>query len=54
MAKKKTTPQERQARAAANGYKRGAHREKDSIKDENKHTADTIELQERALTLYRE
>ncbi|KAI9770979.1 MAG: hypothetical protein M1840_002683 [Geoglossum simile] len=54
MARKKTTLQERQARAAANGYKRGAHREKDSIKDENKHTADTIELQERALTLYRE
>jgi hypothetical protein len=54
MAKKKTTPQERQARTAANSYKREAHQEKDSIKDENKHTADTIELQERALTLYRE
>ncbi|KAI9862976.1 MAG: hypothetical protein M1813_004149 [Trichoglossum hirsutum] len=28
--------------------------EKDSIKDENRHTTDTIELQERALTLYKE
>jgi hypothetical protein len=54
MAKEKTTLQERQARAATNGYKRGAYREKNSIKDKNKHTADTIELQKRALTLYRE
>jgi hypothetical protein len=54
MAKKKTTLQEHQARVAAKGYKRGAYRGKDFIKDENKHTADTIGLQESLLTLYSE
>ncbi len=48
------TTEARKSRAEANGYRRGAHREKDSVKNENKHTDETIELQERALALYKE
>jgi hypothetical protein len=37
MARKKVTPDELEARAEANGYQRGAHREEDSRRDGNKH-----------------
>jgi hypothetical protein len=37
MAGKKATAEEWLARANANGYRRGAHREKDSIGDANRH-----------------
>jgi hypothetical protein len=53
MAKKKLTPQKHQARAAANGYRRGTHREKDSMRDQDEYVDDTIELQERALNIYK-
>lgn len=54
MVRKKTTPQERQARAAAGGYQRGAHQEHDSIKNKNRIVAASIELQDRVLDLYKE
>jgi hypothetical protein len=38
MAKQEITAEELIARAESNSYKRGAHREKDSIRDENRHT----------------
>ena len=37
MAKRKATAEELEARAESNGYKRGAHREKDSTRDNGKH-----------------
>ena len=37
MAKKKITGAELTGRAKANGYQRGAHRDKDSLRDQNKH-----------------
>jgi hypothetical protein len=37
MAKRKATTEELGARAETNGYKRGAHREKDSTRDNGKH-----------------
>jgi hypothetical protein len=37
-----TAGDELNARAKANGYKRGAHREEDSRRDCNKHKDDTI------------
>jgi hypothetical protein len=37
MAKRKITVEELVARAESSGYKRGAHREKDSTRDENRH-----------------
>jgi hypothetical protein len=37
MAKKKITGAELAARAKANGYQRGAHRDKESLRDRNKH-----------------
>jgi hypothetical protein len=37
MARKKATADELDARAEANGYQRGAHREEDSRRDGNKH-----------------
>ena len=41
------------ARAKANGYKRGgAHREEDSRRDCNKHKDDTIKDQDKALDRY--
>jgi hypothetical protein len=36
IARKKATPDELEARAEANGYQRGAHREEDSRRDGNK------------------
>ena len=38
MAKKKITGAELAARAKANGYQRGAYRDKDSLRDRNKKT----------------
>jgi hypothetical protein len=53
MAKKKeTTAEELFARAKANGYQRGAHREKDSIRDDNNHTEKTKRDQDRFLYVY--
>jgi hypothetical protein len=37
MARKKTTADELIARARANGYQKGVHRDKDSHQDRNKH-----------------
>jgi len=37
MAKRKVTAEELGARAKSNGYKRGAHLEKDSTRDNGKH-----------------
>ncbi|OCL09208.1 hypothetical protein AOQ84DRAFT_388345 [Glonium stellatum] len=54
MAKRKPTANERQARAAANGYQRGAYQENDSIHDENKYVDITEELQDWTLVLYKE
>jgi len=44
MAKKKLTPQEHQADTAANSYQRGAHREKNLIRDEDKCVDDIIKI----------
>jgi hypothetical protein len=37
MAKQKATAEELEARAESNGYKRGAHLEKDGTRDNGKH-----------------
>jgi hypothetical protein len=56
MAKRKATAEamaeELRARAEANGYKRGAHREQDSTRDIMKHSEDTKKKQERMLKRY--
>lgn len=44
---------DRLARAKANGYERGAHREKDSVRAENKYLEDLIQLQNRVLEDYK-
>jgi hypothetical protein len=49
---RKQTGDELNARAKANGYKRGAHREEDSRRDCNKHKDDTIKDQDKALDRY--
>jgi hypothetical protein len=41
MAKRKAMVEEVEARAESNGYKRGAHREKDSARDNGKHNDKT-------------
>ena len=41
FAKRKATVEEVEARAESNGYKRGAHREKDSARDNGKHNDKT-------------
>jgi hypothetical protein len=41
MAKRKARAEEPEARAESNGYKRGAHREKDSTRDNGKHNKKT-------------
>jgi hypothetical protein len=46
---KKATPDELEARAEANGYRRGEHREEDSRRDCNKHEDKTKKDQERLL-----
>jgi hypothetical protein len=47
MAKKKITGAELTARAKANGYQRGAHRDKDSLRDQNKHV-DKVKMDQNA------
>ena len=37
MAKRKATAEELDARAESNGYRRGAHQEEDSTRDNGKH-----------------
>ena len=49
MAKRKATVEELEARAESNAYKRGAHREKDSARDDGKHNKKTITNQNRML-----
>ncbi len=46
------TADELKARAKANGYKRGAHREEYSHRDCNKHMDDTMKDQDGALDRY--
>ncbi|KAI9765370.1 MAG: hypothetical protein M1840_007450 [Geoglossum simile] len=52
MPRKEATAEELLARAKANGYERGAHREKDSIRDANRHVEKTKKNQDRFLRLY--
>jgi hypothetical protein len=52
MAGKKATPDELKARAAANGYRRGAHREEDCRRDGNKHLDKTKKNQNITLGHY--
>jgi hypothetical protein len=47
MAKKKITGAELVARARANGYQRGTHRDKDGLRDRNKHV-DKVQLDQNA------
>jgi hypothetical protein len=52
MAKRKATIEELGARAESNGYKRGAHREKDSTRDNGKHNKKTKRRQNSVLDRY--
>ncbi|KAH0543790.1 hypothetical protein FGG08_001972 [Glutinoglossum americanum] len=52
MARKEATAEELLARAEANGYERGAHREKDSVRDANRHIEKTKKNQDGFLCLY--
>jgi hypothetical protein len=52
MAKKKITGAELAARAKANGYQRGVHRDKDSLRDRNKHVDKIKRDQDAALDRY--
>ena len=52
MAKRKVTAEELEARAESNGYKRGAHREKDSARDDGKHNDKTKTNQNVVLDRY--
>jgi hypothetical protein len=52
MAKRKATAEELEARAKSNGYKRGAHREKDSTRDNGKHNKKTKRNQNSVLDRY--
>jgi hypothetical protein len=52
MAKRKATAEELQARAECNGYKRGAHREEDSARDNGKHNHKTKTNQDSVLNRY--
>jgi len=47
MARKKITVGELSARARANGYQRGTHRDKDCLRDRNKHV-DKIQMDQNA------
>ena len=51
MGRQKTTD-ELNARDKANNYKRGAHREEDSRREQNKYMDDTIKDQDGALDRY--
>jgi hypothetical protein len=52
MAKRKATAEELEARAESNGYKRGAHRERDSTRDNGKHNKKTKRNQNSVLDRY--
>ena len=52
MARKKITGDELSARAKANGYQRGAHQDKDSFRDQNKHVDKAKRDQNAALDRY--
>ena len=52
MARKKATLDELEARAEANGYRRGAHREENSRLDCNKHEDKTKKDQDTTLGHY--
>jgi hypothetical protein len=52
MAKRKAMAEELRARAESNGYKRGAHREKDSTRDNGKYNKKTKRNQNSALDRY--
>jgi hypothetical protein len=52
MAKKKITGDELSARAKENGYQRGAHRDEDSLRDQNKHVDKVKRDQNAALDRY--
>ena len=52
IAKKKITGAELTARAKANGYQRGAHRDKDSLRDRNKHVDKVKRDQDAAFDRY--
>jgi hypothetical protein len=52
MAKRKATAEELEAQAESNGYKRGAHREKDSTRDNGKHDKKTKSNQNSVLDRY--
>ena len=52
MARKKIIWDELSARAKANGYQRGAHRDKDSLRDRNKHVDKVKRDQDAALDRY--
>jgi hypothetical protein len=47
MVKRKATAEELEAQAESNGYKREAHRKKDSVRDNGKHIKKTRNTQER-------
>jgi hypothetical protein len=52
MAKQKITEDELNARAKAKGYQRGAHRDKDSLRDRKKHIDKTKQNQDATLDRY--
>jgi hypothetical protein len=52
MARKKIIAEELSARARANGYQRGAHRDKDGLRDRNKHVDKVKKDQDTALDRY--
>jgi hypothetical protein len=52
MARKKITGDELNARAKANGYQRGAHREEDGRQNRNKHIDKVEKDQDAALDRY--
>jgi hypothetical protein len=52
MAERKATTKELGARAETNGYKRGAHREKDSTRDNGKHNKKSKRSQNSVLDRY--
>jgi hypothetical protein len=52
MSRKQATAEELLAQAKANSYKRGAHWEKDSIKDTNKYVEKTKKNRNCFLCLY--
>ena len=51
-ARKKTTGDDLSARGKENGYQRGAHRDKDSLRDQNKHVDKVKKDQNAALDRY--